>query len=158
MRRTEKTHNLKTWTECYNAIVENRKTFEIRFNDRNFAVGDRLCLRQWCPINEGYTGRECIVKVSYLLEGEEAERFGVASGFCIMGFDRPYDHRHDFVVCEGCQHFDGEKTEAAYSKVHRIWFIAPESYSDDEWGWRCLDNSRCPSFVSRIEAGKENAA
>lgn len=37
-------HKLKTDTEVFQAIVDGRRTFEIRFNDRNFKVGDELVL------------------------------------------------------------------------------------------------------------------
>jgi hypothetical protein len=35
-------HELKTWTEYYNAVFDGNKTFEVRKNDRNYQVDDVL--------------------------------------------------------------------------------------------------------------------
>lgn len=62
-------HSLKTWTEYFEAVVDGRKTFEIRKNDRDFHVGDTLVLRDW-DRNEGeYTGRKIEVEVMYITDG-----------------------------------------------------------------------------------------
>jgi hypothetical protein len=43
-------HDLKVWTEFFDAILDGRKTFEVRnARDRCFAVGDVLRLREWTP-------------------------------------------------------------------------------------------------------------
>lgn len=45
-------HDLKTWTEYFQAVKSGDKTFEIRENDRNFKVGDVLLLREFIPCPE----------------------------------------------------------------------------------------------------------
>lgn len=68
------THDLKTWPEFFGAILDGRKTFEVRdTRDRDFAVGDVLRLREWTP-GDGcrpgsYTGREATRTVSYIVRG-----------------------------------------------------------------------------------------
>lgn len=52
---------------CYKAVLDGRKTFELRADDRNFAVGDLLWLREYEPQLERYTGRSLHVRVSYKL-------------------------------------------------------------------------------------------
>ena len=68
------THDLKTWPEFFDAILDGRKTFEVRdTRDRDFAVGDVLRLREWTPIDGcrpgSYTGREATRTVSYIVRG-----------------------------------------------------------------------------------------
>ncbi len=66
-------HELKTWPPYYQAIIDGKKRFEIRKNDRCFSVGDVLRLREYDPakeldpITEKYTGRYCYVRVDYVL-------------------------------------------------------------------------------------------
>lgn len=56
-----KIHCLKTWPNFYDDLVNpdraKRKTLEIRLDDREFNVGDILCLREWNPHTEQYSGR-----------------------------------------------------------------------------------------------------
>lgn len=42
-------HELKTWPEFYRAVQDNKKTFELRYDDRRYAVGDELLLREFQP-------------------------------------------------------------------------------------------------------------
>ena len=64
-------HRLKTLPQYYQPIIEERKPFEIRKNDRNFQIGDEVILNEWD--GEKYTGRFCaaiimdIFDISFLL-------------------------------------------------------------------------------------------
>jgi len=64
-----KTHELKIWPEYFNAIVEGRKTFEIRWNDRAFQEGDSLNLREWEPLRKRYSGRRLDAEITYVIVG-----------------------------------------------------------------------------------------
>lgn len=75
-------HELKTWSEPFQAMWEGRKSFEFRRNDRDFQVGDFLLLKEWNP-GSGYTGRGITVDVTYILY----EGFGLPDGYCIMSLD-----------------------------------------------------------------------
>lgn len=82
-------HELKTWPEYFGPIIDGTKTFEVRNNDRGFAVGDILRLREWNPAKDGddrYTGREVSVRVIYILDGRGI--FGLQSGCVAMGIER----------------------------------------------------------------------
>jgi len=60
------THDLKIWPEYFQAILDDRKTFEIRNNDRDYKAWDYLNLREWQMDGHYYTGREIVVCVPYL--------------------------------------------------------------------------------------------
>lgn len=70
-------HDLKIWPTQYAMILQGKKTFELRRDDRPYAIGDQLLLREYDPGREGsaliavrgYTGRGLIVKVPYLIRG-----------------------------------------------------------------------------------------
>ena len=85
-----KTHKLKTWPSFFAAVLSGEKTFEVRQNDRDFAVGDILVLEEWDPscasawgVRSGYTGKTLQRHIVYLLRGGE---FGIEKGYCVMGF------------------------------------------------------------------------
>ena len=52
-------HDLKILPEYYDAVDKGVKTYELRFDDRNYAVGDMLILREW--ENGQYTDRKSVV-------------------------------------------------------------------------------------------------
>lgn len=53
------------------------KTFEIRNNDRNFQVGDRIDLLEWNPDTKEYTGREVEGRITYITNFAQKEGFVV---------------------------------------------------------------------------------
>lgn len=82
-------HDLKTWPEFYDALLAGSKNFELRNDDRGFEVGDELCLREWNPRTEQYSGRKTARMVSYILEHHPdagcAATFGLRPGYVILG-------------------------------------------------------------------------
>ncbi len=78
-------HSLKVWPEYYQSVVDLEKSFEYRKNDRGYAVGDFLQLREYNPDTGKYTGREEIRQITYILQGE----FGLPEGMCIMSLLEP---------------------------------------------------------------------
>ncbi|MBX0291433.1 DUF3850 domain-containing protein [Hymenobacter sp. HSC-4F20] len=75
-------HELKVWPACFAAVLTGSKTFDVRFNDRNFQIGDALLLREYEPESEQYSGRTTARWVSYLLQGGS---FGIETGWCVLG-------------------------------------------------------------------------
>lgn len=75
-------HELKIWPEYFDPVIKQLKTFEIRRNDRDFKVRDRVLLREWDPNKGEYTGRTAMVRITYILEGEFALK-----DHCIFSFD-----------------------------------------------------------------------
>ncbi|MBC8741684.1 DUF3850 domain-containing protein [Paraburkholderia sp. UCT31] len=81
-------HELKTDPEVFAAVLDGSKTHEIRFNDRDFKVGDKLRLRETrysgdemrCrPRPLEYTGRETTRIVSHVLSG-----YGLQPGWVVL--------------------------------------------------------------------------
>ena len=76
-----KTHELKTWSEYFEDVFMGRKTFEVRFNDRDFQLGDYVILREYNNEKQEYTGRMMARRVLYILQGGA---FGIAKGYIVM--------------------------------------------------------------------------
>ena len=107
MKEEKKTHTLKTWPEFFEHLLFERKTFEVRKNDRGFEPGDDLVLREFSPCRKcngsggiptygggpqpchkcngtggKYTGRALERRVTYVMHGP---RMGIENGYCVMG-------------------------------------------------------------------------
>lgn len=92
-------HELKTWPEFFQALWDGDKTFELRKDDRPYVVGDLLVLREFdpngvtvdpetqCESPGAYTERSALRRITYVLRGIDAERFGLRSGYCILGLE-----------------------------------------------------------------------
>lgn len=73
-------HDLKTWPEHFKPLAAGRKLCELRKDDRGFAVGDVLRLREWSPATSEYTGEEVWRVVTHILRGGP----WLAEGYCAM--------------------------------------------------------------------------
>jgi hypothetical protein len=74
-------HELKCWPEYFTEIQKRSKTFEIRRNDREFALGDTLILKEWIPDKQCFSGKFVERKVTYVFpEGH----FGLDKKYIIM--------------------------------------------------------------------------
>lgn len=74
-------HDLKILPEYFEPVLEGKKNFELRKNDRDYKVGDTLLLREWYA-NE-YTGREVRRKVTYILE----KAVGIDTRYVILAME-----------------------------------------------------------------------
>ncbi len=63
------THELKTWTREYQAVLSGQKRHEVRNNDRRFQPGDTVLLREWEPGGLGYTGFQKSFIVGHVTSG-----------------------------------------------------------------------------------------
>ena len=77
-RELSRLHELKTWPEYFEAIVDGSKRFEVRKNDRDFQEMDTVRLCEWKPDTEDYTGRVAIASIGYILRGPA---FGISDGY-----------------------------------------------------------------------------
>lgn len=67
------THDLKIHGAYYHAVASGRKTFEIRQNDRDYTVGDRLHLKEYDTQLGVYLGGELLVEVTYITDYGQPE-------------------------------------------------------------------------------------
>ena len=74
---------MKILSEYYSAVVSGAKKFEVRYNDRDYKVGDILLLREFDGLR--YTGRNTCVKVTYVLHGGA---YGLAEGYVILSITK----------------------------------------------------------------------
>lgn len=85
-------HELKTDPDVFTESMVGNKKWEIRFNDRNFQIGDTLKLLETkyssAEMAEGkpliYTGRALEVVVLFMLEST----YGLKDGWCLMSVEQ----------------------------------------------------------------------
>lgn len=77
------THQLKVWSEYMDDLLNGSKTFELRYNDRNFQVGDSLLLMEYDKENKKYLNREFKVRITYVLDNSVFD--ALKDGYVIMG-------------------------------------------------------------------------
>ncbi len=70
-------HKLKCLPPFFQAVLDGRKTFEVRRDDRGFQAGDDVTLREFDPKLQGYcdehryTGREASFRIGYVTGWEQ---------------------------------------------------------------------------------------
>ena len=74
-----KTHELKILPEYFEAVTSGRKKFEIRKNDRDYKVGDRLYLREWN--GENFTGDSYKAEITYITD------YMQKNGYFVLGIE-----------------------------------------------------------------------
>lgn len=73
-------HELKIQSTHFTEVFAGSKTHEVRFNDRNYQVGDCLNLRE-IDENDHYTGQEMNAEICHVLHGGQ---FGLDEGWCVL--------------------------------------------------------------------------
>lgn len=64
-----KTHRLKSWPDFFGPLLAGSRTFDIRKNDKNFAVGDTVVILEFDDRAGKFTGRELRREIVSMLEG-----------------------------------------------------------------------------------------
>lgn len=81
--KMSKVIRLKTIQPYFNDVRIGRKTFELRKDDRDFEVGDKLILDEYDPETDSYSGEKEYGEIIYILR--DAPQFGLMEGYCILG-------------------------------------------------------------------------
>lgn len=63
----EKENVLKILPEYFEEVADGFKRAEVRYNDRDFKVGDIYTLREWD--GEKFTGRDETIRITHVLHG-----------------------------------------------------------------------------------------
>lgn len=71
-------HELKILPEYFEAVADGTKRFELRKDDRGFAVGDEIILKEWNGTE--YTSRSVKKQISYILKNYT----GLAEGYAVL--------------------------------------------------------------------------
>lgn len=74
----------KVWPEYFQAILDGRKTYELRLADFECKPGDILVLKEWSPNTKEYTGRVLEKEITFVVKTkdckfwsqEEIEKYG----------------------------------------------------------------------------------
>lgn len=65
--RAPVTHNVKSWPHLFEATRRGIKTHEMRkIKDRDYRVGDTLNLLEFDPTSETFSGRNLLVRITYI--------------------------------------------------------------------------------------------
>lgn len=76
---------LKIWPEIFEAVISGKKRYEVRsVKDRVFHIDDEVLLNEYEPTLGVYTGRNFLVKITYITQ---AGTWGLPDNICIFGFE-----------------------------------------------------------------------
>lgn len=89
-----KVHELKTIQPFFDDVFYNRKDFEVRKNDRNFEVGDRLKLVEFG--HDIKNPRFVLKDIKYILLGGQ---YGIAQDYVILGLKDIFPQRLSLNDC-----------------------------------------------------------
>ena len=78
-------HELKLDRKFFDRVKLGRKRAELRYNDRNYQVGDFLLLREVAGTDREQTGRTVIVEVLDIVTHNEFPA-GIREGYVMLSF------------------------------------------------------------------------
>jgi hypothetical protein len=77
---TGREHELKTWPGPFRRMWDGSKTFEVRWNDRDYQEGDELLLREYSLGTDTYSGRWIKGLVTCIV----GDNWGLPPGLVVM--------------------------------------------------------------------------
>lgn len=66
-------HECRSWVHLFTPILDGAKTHDLRIDDRNYRVGDRILLREYDISVGRYTGRKVTVEITYITGRNEGQ-------------------------------------------------------------------------------------
>jgi hypothetical protein len=67
--KLSKHHQVKSWPDFYEPILDGRKKFDLRQQDRNYATGDTIEFLEYDDRLGRYTGRKMTKIITFVMEG-----------------------------------------------------------------------------------------
>ena len=94
----ETAHELKIWPPHFEHLLDGRRRFDARLNDRRFKVGDVIKFREFVPKeraahtgqgDEYYTGRNLWMRVRYVLNPNPLRDpdCGLVAGYVVLDLE-----------------------------------------------------------------------
>ena len=112
-----KVHKLKTVNPYFKKVWNRKKLFELRKNDRNFKVNDKLILQEYDSKTEVYSGREIHCKISYIVK--DCPDYGVLNGFAVLSLSSIKNIELNQEL---------KKTSEEWNKFHKIEIFDPDGW------------------------------
>jgi ASC-1-like (ASCH) protein len=84
------THQMKSWTQFFQAIKNGTKKHDLRRMDRDFKVGDMIILHEYDQFKGEYTGEQLDVKITFITSEDTPCAYSSAvleRGYCILSLE-----------------------------------------------------------------------
>lgn len=91
-------HAVKQLPWHFDDVQKGKKTFEVRKNDRPYAVGDLIALNEYDAEEQRYTGRSLLCYIDYILNDSEYCK----EGYIVMSI-KPCAVRHYYRPYNPCK-------------------------------------------------------
>ena len=79
-------HFLRIHPKYFKAVASGDKTAELRYNDRDFLVGDTITIQEYdLAIEGGYTGKEQYLEITHILTHKDFPQ-GLQPGYVLLSF------------------------------------------------------------------------
>lgn len=135
-------HELKLNTTYFEEAIKGRKPFEVRYNDRDYKVGDEIVLKEYDGV---YTGREISGKITYILD----QFIGLIPGFIAFTYETeskkdwiPVSERlpdnEDYVLCWYEYYRFG-----SYNRMYQTYGLGYYIKQYDMWGGEVNQGQKC---------------
>lgn len=83
INRQENVKSLKCHPQYFEAVKKGFKTFELRYNDRNFLRGDDIILLEYDPVENKYSGDVILLKgIEEVITHNDCP--GIKLGYCVF--------------------------------------------------------------------------
>lgn len=85
-------HKVKSWPQLFEAALSGAKSHDMRkCADRDYRVGDKLRLQEYDPASGRYTGRELLMKITYITSAKfpcALSGDGLHPDYCILSITK----------------------------------------------------------------------